>query len=262
MKVVNHKDHNKSNNCIENLEWLTQKQNIQYTYKEKGKRSQENKYKKVKCLRTSVVFSSVLEAALANNCSKATIVYRCKKGESMQYLQDQNLDNEIWKKHQHLDVVVSSMGRYITRYGKKTFGYKSPTGYCTMKVDGKSFLVHRLIAETFIETRNVNLQVNHKDLDGYNNKVSNLEWMTQSENIKHSYKKNKFRKKYVICDQNNLPNEFWKKHKFLPIKVSNKGRILNGRGVKSYGSLDAGYRRIKIQGKTYRVHILVAETFL
>ena len=127
---------------------------------------------------------------------------------------------------------------------------------------GKSFLVHRLIAETFIETRNANLQVNHKDLDGYNNKVSNLEWMTQSENIKHSFKKNKFRKKYVICDQNDLPNEFWKKHIFLPIKVSNKGRILNRCGVKSYGSLDAGYRRIKIQGKTYRVHILVAETFL
>ena len=149
MKVVNHKDHNKQNNCVENLEWSTQTQNIKFTYKEKGKRSNEKKCKKIKCKLTGVIFSSVSEAALLNNCSQATIVYRCKKGEKMQYVQEQNLPNEIWKKHQHLDVMVSSMGRYITRYGKKTFGYKSPTGYYTMKVERKTFLVHRLIAETF-----------------------------------------------------------------------------------------------------------------
>ncbi len=50
----------------------------------------------------------------------------------------------------------------------------------------KNFNVHRLIALTFLPTdpnRNV---VNHKDGNKHNNKLSNLEWVTDSENQIHS----------------------------------------------------------------------------
>jgi len=52
---------------------------------------------------------------------------------------------------------------------------------------GHSKRVHILIAKTFIPNPLNKPEVNHKDLNKFNNRVDNLEWMTRSENIKHSF---------------------------------------------------------------------------
>ena len=49
------------------------------------------------------------------------------------------------------------------------------------------FLVHRLVAEAFIPKINGKDYINHKDNNPENNKVDNLEWCTQSENIQYAY---------------------------------------------------------------------------
>ncbi|MDV4026348.1 hypothetical protein CMT52_18630 [Elizabethkingia anophelis] len=51
----------------------------------------------------------------------------------------------------------------------------------------KRFLVHRLVAEAFIEKPESKNIVNHIDKNRLNNSVENLEWVSQRENMTHGY---------------------------------------------------------------------------
>lgn len=67
--------------------------------------------------------------------------------------------------------------------------YQMKNGYMTVMLcsgDGKKrFLVHRLVATSFIPNPSCLPQVNHKDGVKTNNSVDNLEWCTGSENQQH-----------------------------------------------------------------------------
>lgn len=62
--------------------------------------------------------------------------------------------------------------------------------YVALSKDGsvKRFKVNRLVAEAFIDNPYNFPITNHKDGDKQNNKVSNLEWCSHSENLRHAYK--------------------------------------------------------------------------
>jgi len=63
-------------------------------------------------------------------------------------------------------------------------------GYCyiglSIKDKEKVFLIHRLVAISFIPNIHNKPQVNHKDGNKLNNYVKNLEWCTELENKQHA----------------------------------------------------------------------------
>lgn len=89
---------------------------------------------------------------------------------------------------------VSNLGRVKSlprKWRLKEIVIKSSpntVGYLIVNLykDGKrkSFLVHRLVLQSFNPT-NSEMEVNHKDLNIVNNVLSNLEWCTPKENSDH-----------------------------------------------------------------------------
>ena len=93
--------------------------------------------------------------------------------------------------------IINYEGKYaITEEGNvwshKTNKFLKPAkvskGYLCVRLDGKTKLVHRLIAMTLIPNKNNKPTVNHIDGDKTNNHINNLEWCTYSENHLHAFK--------------------------------------------------------------------------
>lgn len=86
---------------------------------------------------------------------------------------------------------IKIRNQQTNRYGYKTIKL-CKLGNC------KQARVHRLVAEAFIDTDNLNNQINHIDGDKTNNIVSNLEWVTAAENMRHAWETGLVNKDHTI----------------------------------------------------------------
>jgi hypothetical protein len=122
------------------------------------------------------------------------------------------IKHEVWKDILNYEGLyqVSDLGRvkslaktrrtgkgysFVREYPEKILSIKNNNnGYkqTTICKDGvlKCFLVHRLVAQSFLHTDDLNKQVNHKNGDKGCNVLDNLEWVSNRENECHK-KKNK-----------------------------------------------------------------------
>ena len=128
---------------------------------------------------------------------------------------DTNVLQEIWKPIEGYEGLyeISNLGRVKalkkwdvnSRKMQDTSFVLNPTdngrGY---KIVGlrkntvrKNHYVHRLVAKAFLEQEVGKNYVNHIDYDTTNNRVDNLEWCTQKENIRHSSKNMCHRKSFT-----------------------------------------------------------------
>jgi hypothetical protein len=108
-----------------------------------------------------------------------------------------NVPVEAWRQiDQAPNYEVSDSGRVRrstrgkrTRVGLIRKQYAKPNGYMliTLHVDGrrKGFQVHRLVARAFLGPST--LDVNHKNGDPGDNRLGNLEYMTELQNSHHAY---------------------------------------------------------------------------
>lgn len=104
------------------------------------------------------------------------------------------MEEEIWcpiKGYEGL-YEVSDKGRVRSlKFGKERIlnPHNNSCGYHQVilckNVEYKAYLVHRLVAQTFIPNPDNLPQVNHKDEDKENNKVENLEWCSKKYNINY-----------------------------------------------------------------------------
>lgn len=77
-------------------------------------------------------------------------------------------------------MLLPKSGKHPIRW---TLGWDHHNGYRVVKLKTQTYLVHRLVAETFIPNPHNKPQVDHIDRNRANNNICNLRWVTSHENM-------------------------------------------------------------------------------
>lgn len=100
--------------------------------------------------------------------------------------------NELQEKiHPEVGVLVRSNGEVFipaTSHSKAhwTFGNCHRSGYRRVRINGVEYLVHRLVAGTFLDNPENLEEVDHINRNPSDNRVENLRWVSHSDNQRNT----------------------------------------------------------------------------
>ncbi len=204
--VVNHKDGNKTNNHVENLEWISQSENVKHAFRlglNKGKKNKVYQYTLDDVFireyespidvenETGIPRTRILDVCQGN--ARATGGYIWKYSD--EYTRTQPVP-EGKTLSGYPNYIITNDGKVYNSQRKRHLCLKKHVnGYIGVALSSednkrKNFYVHSLVALLFIDNPNNYPEVNHIDFDKTNNKLENLEWISRSGNSKHNLYKN------------------------------------------------------------------------
>lgn len=82
---------------------------------------------------------------------------------------------------------INREGTIINKHYKIMSVIEDRLGYQLVSLENRKFMYHRVIASVFVPNPDNKPEVNHKNGIKSDNRIENLEWMTRSENIQHSF---------------------------------------------------------------------------
>lgn len=98
-----------------------------------------------------------------------------------------NFNIERWKWNDEYRIYVSTAGRCKDEHKRLLPVKINSSGYCMVKTVCSFRLVHRLVMKTWRPVPDEeNLTVDHLDHNKRNNDVRNLEWVTETENMRRA----------------------------------------------------------------------------
>ena len=198
---VNHIDGNYLNDHVDNLRWATQKTCVNNNTTKKT--SHERRVQQIENGIVIATYDSVTEAGKAVGVTRHAISKVCvgKNKSSAGYqwkYEDSNHEHEYTdlsgavQVYDYENYFVFPDGR-IYNSQRKSFLVPNPKPsgyqYVALCMPGRKKInkdVHKIVADHFLDKPEGTTQVDHLDMNRKNNHVDNLEWVTQSENMRRA----------------------------------------------------------------------------
>ena len=176
--VVNHKDHDKRHNRVDNLEIISRKANASHWAKKGRIKGQPRRDLQEFCLTHGKLFK--VYPSGRHFCEACRTEKRERRSVGSVLIPPPDCR---WKQIDVSGYLVSDDGRVWSCKNEKVLrpGVNG-VGYAYVNIDRRNRAIHRLVAEAYVKALGENEVVDHVDGDKLNNRADNLRPVTRSAN--------------------------------------------------------------------------------